>query len=157
MDLADSRPLAGAVVIEPTEDGAGRRAAAAAADLIVAAQQRQGSARVIFASAPSQEAMLAHLGTDDRIDWTAVRSFHMDDYLGLAPDHPQGFGQWLSDRLPEAGRAGLERIDTTADPDEEVARYTRAAGRGADRRDLSRHRGERPHRVQRAGRHRLRR
>jgi glucosamine-6-phosphate deaminase len=124
MDLADSRPLAGAVVIEPTEDGAGRRAAAAAADLIVAAQQRQGAARVIFASAPSQEAMLAHLGADDRIDWTAVRSFHMDDYLGLAPDHPQGFGQWLSDRLPQAGRAGLERIDTTADPETEITRYT---------------------------------
>ncbi len=124
MDLADSRPLAGAVVTEPTEDGAGRRAAAAAADLIVAAQQRQGSARVIFASAPSQQAMLAHLRADDRIDWTAVRSFHMDDYLGLATDHPQGFGQWLSDRLPEAARPGLERIDTTADPDAEIARYT---------------------------------
>ncbi|WP_152362315.1 6-phosphogluconolactonase [Microlunatus speluncae] len=124
MDLADSRPLAGAVVIEPTEDGAGRQAAAAAADLIVAAQQRQGSARVIFASAPSQQAMLAHLRTDERIDWAAVRSFHMDDYLGLAPDHPQAFGQWLSDRLPEAGRAGLERIDATADPEAEVARYS---------------------------------
>jgi len=124
MDLADSRPLAGAVVIEPTEDEAGRRAAAAAADLIVAAQQRSGAARVIFASAPSQEAMLAHLRQDQRIDWSAVRSFHMDDYLGLAPDHPQAFGQWLFDRLPEAGRAGLERIDATADPDAEIARYS---------------------------------
>lgn len=124
MDLADSRPLAGAVVIEPTEDEAGRRAAAAAADLIVAAQQRSGAARVIFASAPSQEAMLAHLRTDTRIDWAKVRSFHMDDYLGLAPDHPQGFGQWLSDRLPEAARPGLQRIDATADPDAEIARYT---------------------------------
>lgn len=124
MDLAASRPPAGAVVIEPTEDAAGRRAAAAAADLIVAAQQRRGSARVIFASAPSQEAMLAHLGADDRIDWAAVKSFHMDDYLGLAPDHPQGFGQWLFERLPEAGRAGLERIDATADPDAEIARYS---------------------------------
>lgn len=124
MDLADSRPQAGAVVIEPTADQAGRRAAAAAADLIVAAQERQGTARVIFASAPSQEATLAHLRTDDRIDWSSVRSFHMDDYLGLAPDHPQAFGQWLSDRLPASARAGLERIDATADPDAEIARYS---------------------------------
>ena len=88
----------------------------------MAAQAARGTARVIFASAPSQEGMLAHLARESRIDWEGVQAFHMDEYLGLDQEHPQAFGRWLLDRLPGAVR--LERIRTDAQTDGEIARYT---------------------------------
>jgi glucosamine-6-phosphate deaminase len=72
--------------------------AAAARDIGDALTRRlasQPGARVIFASAPSQEATLRHLAKHPGIDWARVTAFHMDEYLGLAPDAPQRFGTWL--------------------------------------------------------------
>lgn len=111
------------VVASETPEEAGAAAGRAAAEALVRALDQEGHARVIFASAPSQEQMLITLGADERIDWTKVRSFHMDDYLGLEPDHPASFGTWLATRLPEAARHGLERIDQTAEPGQEAHRY----------------------------------
>ncbi|UFU06889.1 6-phosphogluconolactonase [Ruania halotolerans] len=101
-----------------------RAAARHAADAIVDSIQKRGEARVIFASAPSQEAMLTALAQDERIDWSKVRAFHMDEYLGLEMDRPQAFGQWLADRLPTTALAGFERIRADADAAEEIARYS---------------------------------
>lgn len=111
------------VSVSETPEEAGATAGRAAADVLARCLETTGHARVVFASAPSQEQMLAALGTDERIDWTKVRSFHMDDYLGLDPAHPASFGNWLTARLPEAARSGLERIDQTADPVLEIQRY----------------------------------
>ncbi|WP_225976344.1 6-phosphogluconolactonase [Mucilaginibacter ginsenosidivorax] len=33
------------------------------------------------------------------IDWTRIRAFHMDEYLNLDADAPQGFGNFLKERL----------------------------------------------------------
>ncbi|QOR70593.1 6-phosphogluconolactonase [Ruania alkalisoli] len=115
----DCRVTVGAGVQE-----AAGAAARTVADAIVDAVRRRGVARVIFASAPSQEAMLAVLARDERIDWSKVRSFHMDEYLDLAMDRPQAFGQWLADRLPLAALPGFERIRAdTEDGADEIARY----------------------------------
>ena len=111
------------VSIRDTAESAGAAAGRAAADALTEILEQQDRARVIFASAPSQEQMLATLGADPRIDWARVQSFHMDDYLGLDPAHPAAFGTWLADRLPQAARAGLDRIRADADPDQEAARY----------------------------------
>ncbi|MDN5900553.1 MAG: hypothetical protein L0H74_10845, partial [Brachybacterium sp.] len=69
-------------VASATPAEAGAAAGRAAADVLACVLGEQERARVIFASAPSQEQMLATLGVDPRIDWTRVDSFHMDDYLG---------------------------------------------------------------------------
>lgn len=66
--------------------------------------------------------MLVHLARDQRIDWQAVQAFHMDEYLGIDPAHPQSFGVWLLDRLPRAVQ--FERIRTDGETDVEIARYT---------------------------------
>ncbi|WP_298323981.1 6-phosphogluconolactonase [Haloactinopolyspora sp.] len=117
------RELSGGMTVAATPEQAGAAAADVAAAVIAKAIAERGSARVILASAPSQEDMLAALGRDPRIDWTKVRSFHMDEYLGLAPDHPQAFGQWLVDRLPADALPGFERIVSTNDPRAEAERY----------------------------------
>ena len=53
---------------------------------------------IIFASAPSQNEFLAELNTKD-IEWERINAFHMDEYVGLHKDAPQGFGNFLKDRL----------------------------------------------------------
>lgn len=53
---------------------------------------------VIFASAPSQNEFLAELLKRD-IAWDRINAFHMDEYVGLDAEAPQGFGNFLKDRL----------------------------------------------------------
>jgi glucosamine-6-phosphate deaminase len=86
---------------------------AAASDIAAALVRRLESrpeVRMIFASAPSQEATLRSLAGRPGIDWSRVTAFHMDEYLGLDPAAPQRFGTWLRevlfDRVP-IGRAHL--------------------------------------------------
>lgn len=118
-------PTAGGtrVTVSPTADEAGAAAARAAADAVVAAISAAGRARVVFASAPSQDAMLRGLTSDSRIDWSRVQCLHMDEYIGIDPDDPRGFGAWLAERLPVADLASFDRIDPVADPRTEATRY----------------------------------
>ena len=51
--------------------------------------------RMIFAAAPSQNEFLEALVADKEIDWTRIEAFHMDEYVGLSKDAPQGFGNFL--------------------------------------------------------------
>ena len=50
---------------------------------------------MIFAAAPSQNEVLASLANDKEIPWERVNAFHMDEYIGLSADAPQGFGNFL--------------------------------------------------------------
>ena len=66
---------------------------AAAAIRGVLAQKEE--CNMIFAAAPSQNEMLAALAAQPGIEWNRVNAFHMDEYIGLAPDAPQGFANFL--------------------------------------------------------------
>ena len=54
---------------------------------------------MIFAAAPSQNEVLASLANDKEIPWERVNAFHMDEYIGLSKDAPQGFGNFLREHL----------------------------------------------------------
>lgn len=54
---------------------------------------------IIFAAAPSQNEFLQSLIDDREIEWCRINGFHMDEYIGLDPDAPQGFGNFLRDRI----------------------------------------------------------
>jgi glucosamine-6-phosphate deaminase len=114
------------VQVFPTRAEMGKAAGEHAARAIRAAIEKNGQARVILASAPSQDETLATLVAAS-IDWSRVRIFHMDEYLGLPADHPQTFRAYqrarvLSHIRPMTfhGIAG-ERNDAA----EECARYAR--------------------------------
>ncbi|QDV35262.1 glucosamine-6-phosphate deaminase [Tautonia plasticadhaerens] len=77
----------------------GRAAAADAAGAIVERQEAAGVANVIFAAAPSQDEFLTALLGQGRVDWSRVVGFHMDEYLGLAPDHPASFRRYLHEHI----------------------------------------------------------
>jgi glucosamine-6-phosphate deaminase len=58
----------------------------------------QPKVNIIFAAAPSQNEFLAALTTQN-IDWSRINAFHMDEYIGLSKDAPQGFGNFLKSRI----------------------------------------------------------
>jgi glucosamine-6-phosphate deaminase len=80
---------------------------------------------VIFAAAPSQNEVLASLVADKDIDWSRINAYHMDEYIGLDADAPQGFGNFLRAHIfDQVPFASVNLIDVTAkDADAEAARY----------------------------------
>lgn len=102
----------------------GAAAGREAARILRAAVTARGRARVLFASAPSQEEMLATLVSDSKIDWDRVDAFHMDEYVGLPQGSPHAFGAWLEKRLDAADGVRLERMTPGSEPAREAARYT---------------------------------
>lgn len=54
---------------------------------------------IVFAAAPSQNEFLDALSRQQGIHWNRVNAFHMDEYIGLAQDHPQRFGNFLKERI----------------------------------------------------------
>ena len=104
--------------------------AAAAADVkaaILRALDKKKTINMIFAAAPSQNEVLANLATDKEIPWGRVNAFHMDEYIGLDKNAPQGFGNFLRDHIfgiaPFAS-VNYIRIDAP-DADEECERYSK--------------------------------
>jgi glucosamine-6-phosphate deaminase len=77
----------------------GVAAARVVADAIRDLLARDGRAAVVFASAPSQNEFLAALRQEPGIDWPKLTAFHLDEYVGIAPDHPASFRRFLVDRL----------------------------------------------------------
>ena len=77
-----------------TREEMGKVAAADAAKRINAVIAEKGEANVVFAAAPSQNDLLENLLKED-VDWSKVRGFHQDEYIGISPDEPAGFGLWL--------------------------------------------------------------
>ena len=82
------------VYIFNTRAEMGVKAAADAAEIINAVIAKNGVANVVFAAAPSQNDLLENLLKQD-IDWTKVRGFHQDEYIGIDENEPAGFGLWL--------------------------------------------------------------
>ena len=102
--------------------------AAAAKDIkacILSLLEKKETINMIFAAAPSQNEVLWGLATDREIPWNRVNAFHMDEYIGLPADAPQGFGNFLKEHI--FGLADFKEvfyIDITAeDAEAECDRY----------------------------------
>ncbi len=112
------------LTILPDRSTLGRAAAHQIRDILQEALTRQDRARVIFAAAPSQSETLAELVAAGDIDWRRIEAFHMDEYIGLAPDHPAGFANWLDAHLfTLVPLAAVHRIVPGDDPAGAAAEY----------------------------------
>jgi len=85
------------VYVYPDRAQMGAAAGKAAAAKIRETISAKGEANLIFAAAPSQNEMLDTLVGED-IDWSRVRGFHQDEYIGLDADHPALFGNYLKEQ-----------------------------------------------------------
>ena len=112
------------VVVHPDVDSLARDAAREAAAALVGAISERGSAHAMFASGNSQLAFLDMLVTID-VDWSRVVGFHMDEYCGIAGDHPASFRRYMRERIIDrTGIGAFQEIQGDApDADAECARY----------------------------------
>jgi glucosamine-6-phosphate deaminase len=83
------------VAIYRTNQDLGRAAALQARRLINEAISTKGEANIILATGNSQLTFLTALRSRPELDWSKVRIFHMDEYLGLDPQHPASFPLFL--------------------------------------------------------------
>ena len=118
------------VNIYETRDTMGQAAASDVKKKILSLLKEKETVRMIFAAAPSQNEVLASLASDKEIPWERVHAFHMDEYIGLSSDAPQGFGNFLKAHIfGIAPFASVSYIDISAtDADAECARYATLLG-----------------------------
>lgn len=83
------------VEIYDTRSEMGIAAAKDIKECILSLLAKKETINMIFAAAPSQNEVLEALATDKEIPWNRVNAFHMDEYIGLCADAPQGFGNFL--------------------------------------------------------------
>ena len=113
------------VKIFDTREEMGAVAAKEAAKIINEVIAKNGVANVVFAAAPSQNDLLENLLKED-IDWTKVRGFHQDEYIGIDASEPAGFGNFLNRAIFEkVSFKELHYLLCKADKaDEKCAEYT---------------------------------
>ncbi|MGH9026605.1 MAG: glucosamine-6-phosphate deaminase [Acidimicrobiia bacterium] len=120
-------PRFGALRVTIDEDGTAlaRHAAGVTAALLADAISARGAATAMFATGNSQLAFLDELVACVGIDWASVTAFHLDEYVGVAADHPASFRRYLTERL--ADRVRLRKFHFIAgdapDPGQEAAHY----------------------------------
>lgn len=104
----------------------GQAAARDLAQRIKEVLREKPEVNIIFASAPSQNDLLASLAEIKGLDWSKVNAFHMDEYIGLPEEAPQKFSIYLRDGIFRKVKPGrVFYINGSADPDEECRRYTK--------------------------------
>jgi len=113
------------VKIYDTRDELGKSSSAEAGEKIRMLLKQKENINIVFAAAPSQNEFLAFLTKEKDIDWSRVNAFHMDEYIGLSKDAPQGFGNFLKagifDLLPFKSVHYLNGQSTS--PEDECVRY----------------------------------
>ena len=114
------------VNIYNTRSEMGKAAGADIKACILSLLEKKETINMIFAAAPSQNEVLESLATDKEIPWNRVNAFHMDEYIGLSKDAPQGFGNFLKAHIfGLADFKSVNYIDISApDADAECARYS---------------------------------
>ena len=112
------------VQVYDTREAMGKAAAAEAVAYLKQLLSRKDEIYMIFAAAPSQNEFLAAVAEAEGIDWGRIHALHMDEYVGLPSDAPQGFGNFLRraifDKVPFAS---VDYIGTSADTEATIARY----------------------------------
>ncbi|HID61428.1 MAG TPA: glucosamine-6-phosphate deaminase [Anaerolineae bacterium] len=83
------------VAIYKSNEELGQAAALDAREIINKAITEKGEANIILATGNSQLTFLHALRDLEGIEWSKVNVFHMDEYLGIDPNHRASFPRFL--------------------------------------------------------------
>ncbi len=86
-------------IVSDTPEAMGKAAAETAINHIVVSIEQTDQAAIVLATGASQFEVLAHLVKTDRIDWSKVTMFHLDEYVGLSVTHDASFRRYLTERF----------------------------------------------------------
>jgi glucosamine-6-phosphate deaminase len=121
-----TRTFDGATVeVHADTDAMARAAADEALSVMQAAVAARGVAHVMFATGNSQLAFVRTLvEATAGVPWADTVVFHMDEYIGVAPDHPAGFQHWIRQRIVEpAHPKAAFYVEGLGDAAAECSRY----------------------------------
>lgn len=113
------------IEIHATPEGAAAAAAQSAVASLMQLAKSNAEFAVIFATGASQLDTLRALTQTAGLPWAQIRGFHMDEYVGLSPDHPASFRRYLRDNLTQkVTMKEFFEIDGTAfDPEQACKDY----------------------------------
>ncbi len=74
-------------------------ASAKASEILQAAIEAKQQAIAVFATGRSQKQCLHYLTCKEGLDWSKITGFHLDEYLGIAAEHPASFRHYLKTHL----------------------------------------------------------
>lgn len=107
-----------------TNEMMGKAAAQHAASLINAAIAERGRARILLSTGASQFPFFEAFVRED-IAWEKVDMFHLDEYVGIDPEHPASFNKYLRERFIDlVPIQKYHLIDGRGDIDKTIAELT---------------------------------
>lgn len=78
----------------------GKAAAKAAAAKLNEVIAEKGHARLLLSTGASQFDFFRAIA-EENVDWSKVEMFHLDEYVGISPEHPASFNKYLRERFVE--------------------------------------------------------
>jgi glucosamine-6-phosphate deaminase len=113
------------VHVHPDEDALARAAADEASAVMRGAVEARGVAHAMFATGNSQLSFVhALVHQTPQVPWAQIVVFHMDEYVGVGPDHPAGFQRWIRERITQpAGPKAAYYLEGLGDAEAECGRY----------------------------------
>jgi len=87
------------VIIKEDKVEVGKEAASIAYDTIAKAIEKKGEANIIAATGASQFEFFESITSMSGLDWSKVRMFHLDEYVGISIEHPASFRKYLKERF----------------------------------------------------------
>lgn len=84
--------------VEETHTALGIAAAKVIAEKTNAAIRRRGYARIVLSTGASQFDTMEAL-VNEKVDWSRVTAFHLDEYVGLPESHPASFRRYIKERF----------------------------------------------------------
>ena len=110
--------------IYETKEMMGKAASEHAARLINEAIAECGSARILLSTGASQFPFFEWFVKED-IEWDKVEMFHLDEYVGIDPEHPASFNKYLRERFIDKVNPGkYHLIDGRVPADETIKELT---------------------------------
>ncbi|HEY1650576.1 MAG TPA: glucosamine-6-phosphate deaminase [Acidimicrobiales bacterium] len=103
-----------------------RAAADEALEVLRTAVDARGEAHAMFATGNSQLAFVDELvSATAGVPWSDTVVFHMDEYVGVGPDHPAGFQRWIRARITQpAHPKAAYYVEGLGDAAAECTRYS---------------------------------
>lgn len=77
----------------------GEAAAEYVAQQVQSVLNEKGHANLMLATGASQFTFLNAFKSIDKLDWSKITTFHLDEYIGLSSDHRASFRKYLHERI----------------------------------------------------------
>lgn len=89
------------VRIAPTTADLTQDAVTFAQDYLQSLLEKQETVSIVLATGNSQLQFLEAIAQNNQLDWSRIILFHLDEYLGIAADHPGSFRYYLRSKVEQ--------------------------------------------------------